>query len=146
MRKNKYTKLVDKHKPKEEKGLNLLKSFIIGGLLGIVGHFILEYLSGTLEMSQKDASTITIIILIFAASLFTAIGFFDSWVKYARAGLIVPITGFAHAMTSASLEYKREGLITGIGSNIFKLSGSVILYGIVSAYVFGLIRFLVFGQ
>jgi stage V sporulation protein AC len=79
------------------------------------------------------------------ASLFTAIGFFDNFVSWARAGLIVPITGFAHAMTSAAIEYRKEGLVTGIGSNIFKISGSVILYGVVAAYVFGIIRYLLFG-
>ena len=60
-------------------------------------------------------------------------------------GLIIPITGFAHSMQSAILDYKKEGLVYGFGSNMFKLSGSVILYGVVSAYVFGLIRFLIFG-
>ena len=60
-------------------------------------------------------------------------------------GLIIPITGFAHSMQSAMLDYKKEGLVYGFGSNIFKLAGSVILYGVVSAYIFGLIRFLIFG-
>jgi stage V sporulation protein AC len=86
-----------------------------------------------------------IITLIFIASLFTAIGFFDNLVMFARAGLIVPITGFAHSMTSAAIEYRKEGLVTGIGANIFKLTGTVILYGVVAAYVFGIIRYLVFG-
>ena len=63
----------------------------------------------------------------------------------AKAGLIVPITGFAHAMTSAMLDYKKEGLVTGIGANAFKLTGSVILYGVVSAYIFGMVRYLFFG-
>jgi stage V sporulation protein AC len=86
-----------------------------------------------------------IITLIFIASLFTALGFFDNFVSFARAGLIVPITGFAHSMASAAIEYRREGLVTGIGANIFKLSGTVILYGVVAAYVFGIIRYLLFG-
>ena len=74
-----------------------------------------------------------------------AMGFFDNLVSKARAGLIVPITGFAHAMTSSMIDYKKEGLVTGIGSNAFKLTGSVILYGVLSAYVFGIVRYLFFG-
>ena len=83
--------------------------------------------------------------LIALASLFTALGFFDKLVNWARCGLIIPITGFAHSMTSAAIEFKREGYVTGLGANIFKLAGTVILYGIVSAYIFGIIRYLIFG-
>ena len=64
-------------------------------------------------------------------------------VGFARCGLIVPITGFAHAMASVGLEYKREGLITGIGMNMFRLAGSVIIYGIVSAFIIGLARLII---
>lgn len=140
-----YDKLVKKHTPKEKKGLNLIKVFLIGGAMGIIGNGLLTLYSNMLEITQKDASTLTIITLILVASFFTALGFFDTWITFGKAGFIIPITGFAHAMTSASMEYKKEGLVTGIGSNIFKLTGSVILYGIVSAYVFGLIRYLIFG-
>ena len=66
-------------------------------------------------------------------------------VSFAKSGLLIPITGFAHSLQSAALEYKKEGLITGIGANIFKLAGTVILFGIVSAYVFGIVRALIFG-
>ena len=80
--------------------------------------------------------------LIFLGCLFTCLGFFDKWVHFCKCGLIVPITGFAHAMQSAALEYRKEGLVMGIGANMLKLAGSVIIYGVVSAYVFGLIRLL----
>ena len=70
-------------------------------------------------------------------------GFFDKIVNFARCGLIVPITGFAHAMMSAALEYRKEGLVTGIGANMFKLAGSVIIFGVVSAYIFGLLRIII---
>jgi stage V sporulation protein AC len=66
-------------------------------------------------------------------------------VRFAKCGLIVPITGFAHAMMSAALEYRREGFVTGLGSNMFKLAGSVILFGVVSAYVFGILRIILMG-
>ena len=84
-----------------------------------------------------------IMIFIVFASLCTALGFFDKWVTKFKCGLLIPITGFAHSMTSAAMDYKNEGPIYGIGSNIFKLAGSVILYGVVSAWIFGMIRYLI---
>jgi stage V sporulation protein AC len=83
-----------------------------------------------------------IMIMILIASLSTALGFFDKLVTKFKCGLLIPITGFAHSMTSAAMDYKNEGPIYGIGSNMFKLAGSVILYGIVSAWIFGMIRYL----
>lgn len=145
MDKKKYQKIVDKHKATESRGLNLLVAFVVGGIIGALGQFLIEFYSYYLNISTKDASTFMIVTLIFFATLFTALGFFDKWVTFAKCGLIIPITGFAHSMASAGIEYKKDGPIYGLGSNLFKLSGSVILYGIVSAWVFGLIRYLLFG-
>ncbi len=96
-------------------------------------------------MARNDAATIMIVTFIFLASLFTALGFFDKLVTKFRCGLLIPITGFAHSMTSSALDYKKEGPIYGIGSNMFKLAGSVIIYGIVSAWFFGMIRYIIGG-
>ena len=145
MEKNKYQNLVDKHTPKENRLLNCFVSFFIGGLMGLLGQLLVDLYSYYLSIPTKDASTFMIITLVFFGCLFTALGFFDKWVNFAKCGLIVPITGFAHAMMSAALEYRKEGLVTGIGANAFKLTGSVILYGVVSAYVFGIVRYLFFG-
>ena len=145
MEKKEYKKIVDKHKPKEKRGLNALVAFVIGGMVGLIGQFLIEFYSSYLDISTKDASVFMIVTLIFFASLFTALGFFDKWVSFAKCGLIIPITGFAHSMTSAGIEYKKEGPIYGLGSNIFKLAGSVILYGIVSAWIFGFLRYLLMG-
>lgn len=145
MEKEKYKKLVDKNIPKENVLINAVKAFIVGGVLGIIGQGLIDLYTTWFDISVKDAAPYMIITLIFIGSLLTALGVFDKMVSWANAGLLVPITGFAHAMTSAAMEYKKEGLILGIGANIFKLTGSVILYGVVSAYIFGLIRFLFFG-
>lgn len=145
MDKNKYQKIVDKHKATESRGLNLLIAFVVGGIVGALGQFLIEFYSYYLNISTKDASVFMIVTLIFFAILFTALGFFDKWVTFAKCGLIIPITGFAHSMASAGIEYKKDGPIYGLGSNLFKLSGSVILYGIVSAWAFGLIRYLLLG-
>lgn len=145
MEKKKYQEIVDKHKPTETRAQNAFIAFVTGGIVGVIGQLLIECYSTWLNISTKDASVFMIITLIFFASLFTALGFFDKWVTFARCGLIIPITGFAHSMTSAGIEYKKEGPVYGIGSNIFKLAGSVILYGVVSAWFFGLLRFIVMG-
>ena len=146
MEKNKYQNLVDKHTPKENRLLNCFVSFFIGGLMGFLGQLLVDLYSYYLSIPTKDASTFMIITLVFFGCLFTALGFFDKWVNFAKCGLIVPITGFAHAMMSAALEYRKEGLVTGLGANMFKLAGSVILYGVVSAWFFGMIRYLLGGN
>lgn len=145
MNKEKYQKLVEKHSPKENKVKNMIIAFIVGGLVGLVGQFLVDVYSNVGSISHDEAVSLMMVTLIFLSCLFTAIGFFDNWVSKAGAGLFVPISGFAHATTSSALEYKKEGLVMGIGSNIFKLSGSVILYGVIAAYVFGIIRFVFFG-
>lgn len=145
MGKSKYQKIVDKHTPKENILLNAFISFMVGGFMGVIGEILLELYSYYLNIPTKEASVFMIVTLIFIGCLFTALGFFDNLVKIAKCGLIVPITGFAHAMQSAALEYRREGFVTGLGANMFKLAGSVILFGVVSAYVFGLLRIIVIG-
>lgn len=145
MEKKEYQKIVDNHKPTEKRWQNAIIAFIVGGIVGMLGQVLTEFYASWLEIPTKDAASFMIVTLIFIASLFTALGFFDKWVNFARCGLIIPITGFAHSMTSAGIEYKKEGPIYGLGSNIFKLAGSVILYGIVSAWFFGMIRYLFLG-
>lgn len=145
MDKKEYQKIVDRHKPTETRVQNAIISFLIGGLVGVIGQGLIDFYSTWLDISSKDASTFMIVTLVFVASLFTALGFFDKWVTFAKCGLIIPITGFAHSMTSAGIEYRKEGPIYGLGMNIFKLAGSVILYGIVSAWIFGTIRYLLMG-
>ena len=143
MRNTKYENIALRHKAVEKRGENAFLAFMSGGFMGMIAEGIIEFLIFQFHMSRVDAATFMIVIFIFFASLFTALGFFDNWVKKLKCGLIIPITGFAHSMTSSSLDYKKEGLIYGIGSNMFKLAGSVIIYGIVSAWFFGLIRYLI---
>jgi len=145
MEKANYEKIVNKHKPTETRGQNAFTSFVTGGLVGVIAQLITELYVVWFDISTKDASSFMLVTLIFIACLFTALGFFDKWVKFARCGLIIPITGFAHSMTSAAIEYKKEGFVTGLGANMFKLAGTVILYGIVSVYIFGLIRLFIIG-
>lgn len=145
MEKKDYKRIVDKHKAKETRVQNALVAFLTGGFIGAVAELLIQVYSYYLNISTQDASVFMTVTLVFVATLCTALGFFDKWVNFAKCGLIIPITGFAHSMMSAGMEYKKEGPVYGIGSNIFKLAGSVILYGIVSAWLFGMIRYLLFG-
>lgn len=145
MEKKQYQELVNKHMPTETRSQNAFIAFVTGGIVGVIGQLLTELYSSFFDISTKDASTFMLVTLIFLASLFTALGFFDKWVTFCKCGLIIPITGFAHSMTSAGIEYRKEGPIYGLGSNIFKLAGSVILYGIVSAWFFGLLRLIIMG-
>ena len=145
MEKTRYKELVKKHQPTETRSQNAFIAFVTGGIVGVIGQLLTEFYAGFFEISTKDASTFMLVTLIFLASLFTALGFFDKWVNFCKCGLIIPITGFAHSMTSAGIEYRKEGPIFGLGSNIYKLAGSVILYGVVSAWFFGMLRLLIMG-
>jgi len=140
-----YSQLVAKHTPKEDVLKNALLTFFCGGVLGALSEFLLQNYMVWFSLSRKDSGVLVILTLIVLASLLTAFGIFDVWVAKLKCALIVPITGFAHSITSAALDYRKEGFVLGLGANIFKLAGTVILYGIVSVYIFGLIRLLIMG-
>ena len=140
MKNSKYDKIADQHKAKENKLFNIFIAFVVGGLIGLIGEALICFYS-SFGISRSESSTLMSVSLIFVGSLCTALGFFDKLVTKFKCGLLIPITGFAHSMTSAALDYKKEGLIYGFGSNMFKLAGSVILYGVVSAWFFVMIRY-----
>lgn len=145
MDKQQYQQLVKKNKPTENRLWNGFLAFLAGGIMGLIGQGLTEFYAALLKIPTKEASSFMIITLIFIGCLFTCFGFFDKLVHKFGAGLFVPITGFAHAMMSAALDYRKEGMITGLGANMFKLTGSVIVFGVVSAYVFGILRIVLFG-
>jgi len=145
MNKEDYKVLVKKHTPREPKLRNFGVAFLVGGLIGLLAEVISMILKNCFAFSTVEAGLIVALIVIGVASLFTALGFFDSWVSKCKCGLIIPTTGFAHSVSSSALEYKRDGLITGLGSNFFKLAGSVILYGIISAFLLVIVRLVIGG-
>ena len=144
MNKEYYKKLVKKHTPKEPKLRNVGVAFLVGGLIGLFAEILIFVIKHCFSVSVVVAGLITALIVIFLSSLFTALGFFDNWVNRCKCGLIIPTTGFAHSVASSALEYKKDGLITGLGSNFFKLAGSVILYGIISAFILVIVK-VIFG-
>lgn len=143
--KDRYNEIVNKHTPKEDIFKNAVITFIVGGIFGSLSELLLNCYILWFNLPRKEAGVIVILTLIIIASFLTALGIFDVLMAKLKSALLIPITGFAHSMTSAALEYRKEGLVLGIGANIFKLAGTVILYGIVSVYVFGIIRLLIIG-
>jgi len=142
---NQYQEFIKKYTPKKPILQNAIMTFLAGGTLGAVCEVLLQLYQVMLNLPRKEAGVLVSLTLIVIASILTALGVFDILVTKFKSALIIPITGFAHSMTAAALEYKSEGLVLGIGANIFKLAGTVILYGVVSVYIFGLIRILIIG-
>ena len=140
-----YQKLVKKCVPVENRFKNALVAFLSGGFLGMLCQLGSEILSNCFSLSINDSYALICMLLIIITSFLTALGVFDNFIKIFRCGLIIPTTGFAHSVSSAALEYKKDGMITGLGSNFFKLAGSVILYGMVSAFFFSILWVIIYG-
>ena len=133
--------IIKKFTPKTKVLKNILLAFISGGIISL-GAELLRELYITLGASEKDALTLVGVTLILLASLLTALGLFDRIARYAGAGTLVPITGFSNSVTSQALDSKSEGFILGLGAKIFTVAGPVILYGIASGVLYGIIYFI----
>ena len=134
-----YAQMVEKLSPKSDMAKGVWRAFVVGGLICVLGQAINDFFSYGLKWGTQSASTATSICLIFLSSLLTGLGVYDKIGNYAGAGSIVPITGFANATVAPAMEFRREGLVMGIGAKIFALSGPVLVYGIGSSILVGLI-------
>ena len=139
MDKKVYKKFADAHAPRSPIGKNCLCAFLIGGVICTIGQGLNDLYQYALGMQQEDASTLGAITLVFVAVVLTAFGIFDDIAKVAGAGTLVPITGFANSVVSPAIDSKSEGLILGIGAKIFTVAGPVLLYGILSGAIYGVI-------
>lgn len=146
MKNEMYDEIVKKYTPKEDVLKDAIITFLAGGTIGALSELLLVCYSTWLNLPRKESGVLVILTLIFISSILTACGVFDVCVSKLKSALIIPITGFAHSITSAALDYRKEGLVVGIGANIFKLAGTVILYGVVSVYIFGLLRLILGGM
>ena len=141
MNKPQYNKLVSKYSPKSPLPKDILKAFLFGGSVCVLGECLrLIFLSMNLE--KTIASTWASICLVVLAQAFTGPGLYEKIAKHAGAGLSVPITGFANAVVSPAIEYHSEGLILGIGAKLFTISGPVIVYGTAASVAAGLIYYI----
>lgn len=139
-----YQSFAKEKVPKSNLFVNCLKAFLIGGAICCFGQAIMEMYIHFFHFTKEDAGDPTVATLIFLAVLLTSLGVYDKFGQFAGAGSAVPVTGFANSMCSASLEYRSEGLVLGVGSNMFKLAGSVIVFGTVAAFLVG-IAYIVLG-
>ena len=138
--KQEYQKMVEKKSPNSPILYNCIKAFIVGGIICCIGQFIMNccrLFGMTIEMCQIYTSSI----LIFIASLLTGLGLYSKIGHFAGAGSIVPITGFSNSVTSPAIEFKKEGFILGLGAKIFVVAGPVILYGVLTSVVVGVIYY-----
>jgi stage V sporulation protein AC len=138
--KKEYSKFADAHAPKSHLAADTARAFFIGGLICAVAQG-LTTLWKSLGMVKEDAGLLTSVILVGAAAFLTAIGIFDNIAKIAGAGTLVPITGFANAVVSPAVDTKSEGYIFGVGAKIFTIAGPVILYGVFSGVIYGIIYY-----
>ena len=133
-----YGKLVNQYSQSSPLGKNMVWAFLVGGAICTAGQG-LSNLYQNWGMDQDVAGGAVSITLILAAALLTGLGWFDKLAKRAGAGTLVPITGFANSVAAPAIEYKKEGQVFGIGCKIFTISGPVILYGICTSSLLGLL-------
>lgn len=138
-----YQALAKKHTPKPPVLRHAVAAFIAGGLVSVVGQFFTNLYARLLHMPPDKAGNPAVATMILIGALLTGLGLFDRLAKIAGAGLAVPVTGFANSIVSEALEFKREGFIYGVGGKMFTLAGSVIVYGVVTAFVVGLVKALI---
>ena len=133
-----YQNLVNKKAPKSKLLYDCFKAFWVGGTICLIGEIISTILK-SVNLEKTAVSSWTCIIMIFLGALLTGIGVYDKIGKYAGAGSLVPITGFANGVTSPAMEFKTEGLVLGLSANMFKIAGPVIVDGTVASVVYGII-------
>ncbi|KOO49542.1 stage V sporulation protein AC [Viridibacillus arvi] len=135
-----YEQLQTKLSPKTPIGLNVLKAFLVGGIICTVGQAISFFYIMNFDFTERTAGNPTVATMIFISLLLTGFGLYKKLGQFAGAGSAVPVTGFGNAVISAAIEHKTEGIVLGVGGNIFKLAGSVILFGVVSAFFVALVK------
>lgn len=135
-----YKKLEQKHETKRPVLKNCLKAFLVGGIICVIGQAITYFYIYFFHFTEQTAGNPTVATMIFISMLLTGFGVYDHIGQFAGAGSAVPVTGFGNSVISAAIEHRTEGFVLGVGGNMFKLAGSVILFGVFSAFVVALIK------
>ena len=138
MTEREYGKLVKNMAPRSPMGKDCLNAFWIGGLICVLGQLAMSGFAA-LGLEKQDASTAASMSLVALSALLTGLSLYDDIAKFAGAGTLVPITGFANAIAAPAIEFKTEGFILGVGAKIFQIAGPVIVYGVSASVVYGLI-------
>lgn len=142
IRKRQYKQLVNRVNPKPTLARNVFWAFVVGGAICLAGQVILNIFSAR-GLTLEEAGAATSSTLIFFSALLTGLGYYDEITKLGGAGGIVPITGFANSMVAPAMEFRTEGLVMGVGAKLFTIAGPVLVYGIVTAWLAGLVYYLI---
>ncbi|MFC5405188.1 stage V sporulation protein AC [Cohnella soli] len=137
-----YKAFAKAREPSRSVWTNCLKAFLVGGVICTIGQGLQKFFMATFHMSSRDAGNPTVAVLILLSVILTSLGVYDKIAQWAGAGSAVPVTGFANSMASAAIEHRSEGLVLGVGGNMFKLAGSVIVFGVVAAFIVGIVYWL----
>ncbi|WP_027091210.1 stage V sporulation protein AC [Cohnella thermotolerans] len=121
---------------------NCVKAFVSGGIICLIGQGVQQFFMAAFQMTEKQAANPTVAVMILLSVILTCLGVYDKIAQWAGAGSAVPVTGFANSMSSAAIEHRSEGLVLGVGANMFKLAGCVIVFGVVAAFFIGIIHWL----
>ncbi len=140
--KEEYKQYVKKTAPKSPLLKDCCFAFLFGGTICVLGQLLFDLYKNITPYSEDNAYALVSVTLIFIAALLTGIGVFDNIAKVAGAGTLVPVTGFANSVVSPAIDTKAEGLVLGVGAKIFTVAGPVILYGILSGFIYGVILFI----
>ncbi len=143
MNSKEYEKFIQSKMPKPKTLKNCIMAFIVGGLFSDLGQLITDVFKKN-EFNADQTAAGTAIILVFLGALLTGVGIYDRLGKFAGAGSIVPITGFANSIVSPAMEFKREGFVFGVGARMFTVAGPVLIYGISTSIIIGIIHYLFF--
>ncbi|MGR6898033.1 stage V sporulation protein AC [Rummeliibacillus sp. BSL5] len=135
-----YDTLQQSLSPKPSIIKNCLKAFLVGGIICTIGQLITFFYMTYFNFTERTAGNPTVATIIFLSMLLTGFGLYKKLAQFAGAGSAVPVTGFGNAVISSAIEHKSEGYVLGVGGNIFKLAGSVIVFGVVSAFVVALVK------
>jgi len=138
-----YGQHVKETMPKSNLLSGCIKAFLVGGLICCIGQGIRMFAAQSLMMDEQATNMFTCVVLVFLGATLTGLGVYDDIGRFAGGGSIVPITGFANSVVSPAMEHKREGLILGVGANLFKIAGPVLVNGITASVVYGVIYYLI---
>lgn len=140
--KQEYSKYVKSVSPNSKLFINIIKAFVVGGIICVIGQMIFNWLKG-IGLDPEMVSGLTSTIMIFLGAFFTALNIYDELGRFAGAGSIVPITGFANSVVSPAMEFKTEGYIMGTAAKMFVIAGPVIVFGICSSVLVGIIHYFI---
>jgi stage V sporulation protein AC len=135
-----YQELQKKREKKRPVVRNCINAFLVGGFICLIGQLIQTFYIYYFDFTDQTAGNPTVGTLVFIAMLLTGFGVYDRIAQFGGAGSAVPVTGFGNAIISAAIEHRTEGFVLGVGGNMFKLAGSVILFGVFSSFVIALIK------